>query len=228
MIMDHYEFLAKLYEITKPRVYLEIGVQAGKSLELALPHAGKIAGVDIDTSNAMHVGGLRVGLYECTSYDFFHVHVPDFVNPETDESELDLVLIDGSHLIEDVWQDFLGAETLAGPRTIICFDDVLPRNNYEATREAHEGAWAGDTWKIWGLLQERRPTMEMHLVDVQPCGKLIVFPNSLDPRMPPEREIAWDVICDYMPVPNEILTRADAIDPEEAFSMVRAWLEQAS
>ncbi len=223
--MDHYEFLAKLYEITKPRVYLEIGVQAGKSLELALPHAGKIAGVDIDTSNAMHVGGLRVGLYECTSYDFFHVHVPDFVNPETDESELDLVLIDGSHLIEDVWQDFLGAETLAGPRTVICFDDVLPRNNYEATREAHEGAWAGDTWKIRDLLMNQRPGLPLILADVQPCGKLLAFP-ALDAGERSEHDIPWNMVSDYMPVPNEILTRQDAIAPEAALARVEMWMEK--
>lgn len=216
--MDHYEFLAQLYEIVKPRVYLEIGVRSGDSLQLALPHAGRIAGVDIDTSQALHLASPTVGLYECSSYDFFHVHVPDFTN-ENDESELDLVLIDGSHRIEDVWQDFLGAEVSSGPRTIICFDDVLPRNSWEATRDPHEGAWAGDVWKIWYLLREQRPDMLKIMVDTQPCGKLLVFPNT-DGGLRTGDPIDWDKVTIEVPVPNEILNRSMTMAADLALAYV--------
>jgi hypothetical protein len=226
MSMDHYEFLGKLYETVQPRIYLEIGVQSGRSLSLAVPHCGRIAGVDIDMSNVVPAAkGPNVGLYECTSYEFFNDHQPDFTNVDG-ESELGLVLIDGSHLIEDVWGDFLGAEALAGGRTIICFDDVLPRNNYEATRDFHEGAWAGDVWKIWYLLQEQRPYYPAWLVDTQPCGKLIVLPNGNLPKDLPAMD--WDKITDYAVVPNEILNRQATIPAEAALSFIDELITRGS
>jgi hypothetical protein len=215
--LDHYEFLEDLYEALTPRIYLEIGVQSGYSLFLAKPYCQRIAGVDVDMGNlTFPIQAPNVGLYECTSQAFFTEHQPDFTN-EAGESELDLVLIDGSHLIEDVWGDFLGAEALAHSGTVICFDDVLPRNNYEATREFHEGAWAGDVWKIWYLLKEQRPYYPAWLVDTQPCGKLIVLPNGNLPKDPPAMD--WGKITDYAVVPNEILARTEVIPADEALDL---------
>lgn len=222
--IGHYTFLATLHLLLKPRAYLEIGVQTGRSLAMALD-AKQVVGVDIDFSNLTYeVNAPHVTLAECTSEEFFS-RAPSFVDPDTDESTLDLVHIDGSHLAEDVWLDFRGAETLAGPRTIIAFDDMLPRNNYEASREFHEGDWTGDAWKVGYLLKERRPTMPMLYVDTHPTGFLVCWPaGATEGGCDPMPAINWERITSYQPVPNEILNREVAVSAADALLTIGRWL----
>ena len=207
-----HEFLAMLHEHFKPRAYLEIGVDQGDSLILADPSKVRV-GVDITMDRLRHnVNEPNTVLVECPSAEFFESG-PDFTD-EHGDCTLGLVFIDGSHNIEDVWLDYLGVEQLCGEDTIVVFDDVLPNTQFEATRQFHEGNWAGDAWKIRYLLAEKRPLMQTILVDYSPCGSLVCLPgryadpvpaDDLDPAFVANEE-----------VPEATLTRVNAITAEQA------------
>lgn len=215
-----HEFLAMLHEQFKPRAYLEIGVDQGESLRLADPSKVRV-GVDITLDNLRHnLNEPNTALVECPSALFFSA-APDFTDEEGN-STLGLVFIDGSHLIEDVWADYLGVEKLCGPDTIVVFDDVLPNTQHEATREFHEGNWAGDAWKIYFLLMGRRLGLPMALVDYSPCGGLVCLPGrrTLKDR---HNELSPDFIANEE-VPEVILTRETTATPEQVISWLNAEL----
>ena len=129
-----HEFLAMLHANLKPRGYLEIGVLFGDSLRLAQCPA---IGIDPDPRIRYH---LSSQVYATTSDDFFSVdHTRELLT-----FDIDLAFIDGEHLYEYALRDFMNIERYSNPRTVIVFDDVLPRNQAEAAREQCPGDWTGD------------------------------------------------------------------------------------
>lgn len=209
-----HEFLSMLHEQFKPRAYLEIGIDQGESLRLADPSKVRV-GVDITLDNLRHnLNEPNTALVECTSELFFS-SAPDFTD-EDGNSTLGLVFIDGSHLIEDVWADYLGVEALCGPDTVVVFDDVLPNTQFEATREFHEGNWAGDAWKIHLQLKARRLGLPMMLVDYQPCGGLVCLPGRRTLKVR-DNHLSTEFVASEE-VPEGVLTRESAATAEQVIS----------
>jgi methyltransferase family protein len=159
----NYQFLAQLHELLQPRGYLEIGVFAGGSLNLASCPA---IGVDPNPLTAAH-GQQRV--YRMTSDAFF----ADEGNYPDDFPPLDLVYIDGMHLFEVALRDFCNVAKHAHKGTVIVFDDVLPYNIDIAVREPLPGDWTGDVWKLAPILGGVKG-LRLWLTDVSPTGALVV------------------------------------------------------
>jgi hypothetical protein len=201
------------YQLT-PRGYLEIGVLHGDSLRLARCPA---FGVD---PNPMPYGHFaQTTLFRQTSDDFF-----SRVRPEHLGVPIDFVFIDGLHLFEQALRDFRNTEhLLANSRTVVVFDDVLPRNQEEAAREQCPGDWTGDVWKVWYFLDVHRPDLTTHLVDTQPTGTMVVW--DLKPGMPGSWEDPETVehIRTWEKVPDPILNRLEAREPNEVLSQLEAW-----
>lgn len=218
--MTRHQFLAKLHEALAPvDIYLEVGVQTGGSLHLA--HAAERA-YGVDPAPAM---------------------APEFVRPnqtviaETSDAWLgctscerptiDFGFIDGSHLMEDALRDFIYMERHSRPATVIVFDDVLPYSQDIAWRVQPPGDWTGDVFKIMAVLAEHRPDLTLRLVDVAPTGALIV--TGLD-RGNVTLEKRYDRINEeWQPrhhVPDAILAREGALQPDDAIAAVVADLDR--
>lgn len=209
--MTRHEFLAQLHELLRPRVYLEIGVQYGTSLALAV-HSETAIGVDPEP--LIPASGNQQ-LFQQTSDDFFRGNIGPPV---------DLAFIDGQHLSEYAWRDFWNVSRIMHPDGVVVFDDVLPRNNVEASRVQCPGDWTGDVWKtaralIWGQRHACR------YVDTFPTGLLVVATHGPDP---------WPVDClvpqpatftQDLPVPDDILNRAFAWAPDAALQDIKEWHE---
>lgn len=180
MQLNRYEMLTKLHELINPRSYLEIGVQTGASLHLALG-ARQVVGVDPDYSLLTYdVNQPHVHLVETTSDVFFtEEYSPSFVDPETGESTLDLVFIDGMHRVENVARDLFNAAELSHLNTVLVLDDVLPRNNVEAGRDMIPGDWTGDVYKIIRVLRQADYRSRFWLVDTFPTGMLIALKKNI-------------------------------------------------
>jgi hypothetical protein len=124
----------------------------------------------------------------------------------------DLVFIDGMHLFENALRDFMHTERLAGPGTLVVFDDVFPNHPAQAARARHTRVWAGEVWKIYLCLREHRPDLFILPVDASPTGLLLV--GGLDPN----NRVLWDRynpivranIAEDVALPTEILERAGA------------------
>lgn len=225
--MTRHEFLASLHDLLRPRSYLEIGVQHGTSLRLARP--GTVAiGIDPDPRLTVDVGAARVE--RCTSDEYFPG--ADFAitmgaaHPfAATDNVVDLAFIDGMHLYEYALRDFSYVERWAAPGAVVAFDDVLPRNQREAARVQCPGDWTGDVWRIYPILREYRPDLQIALVDTQPTGVMLVWGLNPDDRTIQdgyEEIVARWPLADT-PVPADVLGRTEAVTPARALDALRRW-----
>lgn len=162
-----HEFLQQLHELLKPKTYLEIGVQHGWSLQLS--KAPVSIGIDpnplYDDRLGQHL------LYRMTSDDFFADEEQWVDNLSNDP--IDLAFIDGMHLAEFAWRDFVNVAKYCHAGSVVVFDDVLPTTQEMAAREMCPGDWTGDVWKIFYELR-RETDYVLQLVDTTPTGTLVV------------------------------------------------------
>ena len=202
----------------RPRVYLEIGVHYGHSLALAV-HSDTAIG--IDPNPLIAPSGNQV-IHAITSDQFFTVRVDSWRRHIADGSPyipgwIDMAFIDGMHLFEYALRDFRNVEHYSKPGSIIVFDDVLPRNQAEASRTQPPGDWTGDVWRIIDHLLEFRPDLRLTLVDTDPTGLLVV--QQLDPVDGYERTPVVLRAMEF-PVPDEIINRDGSFDPESALKII--------
>jgi hypothetical protein len=101
--------------------------------------------------------------------------------------------------------------------SVIVFDDVLPRNVREPSRE-RKGmvAWAGDVFKLLEIFRDHRPDLISLPVDTEPTGLLVVLGADPDDQVLSARYeeiVDAHVYPDPQRVPEDVLRRKSAIDP---------------
>ncbi|KAF0125487.1 MAG: type 11 methyltransferase [Xanthobacteraceae bacterium] len=203
------EVLRDLHALISPDVYLEVGVRRGASLALASCSAVAIdpdphPDLAIATTPAVH-------FHRCTSDDFFFFHGEhDFVG------RVDLAFIDGMHLAEYVYRDFMNVERIMRPGGVVVIDDVLPNHPIQASRERVSQVWTGDVWRFAEHLARERADLRLTWLDTSPTGLLVIS------RLDPASRAMWD---DYNPKmrrlaqeagaqpPDRVLARTDAVEP---------------
>lgn len=199
------EVLRELHERLRPRTYLEIGVETGKSLTLAKCRS---IGVDPDFSVVFELEG-EISLHRTTSDEFF-------ARPDPTAwlgRPVDLAFIDGMHRFEFALRDFINLEKHCTWSSVIVFDDMLPRSVDEAARNRHTSGWTGDVFRIMRVLRKYRPDLELILVNTRPTGLLLVL--GLDPASTVLEDhydeiVATTVKEDPQPVPRAIFDRKGA------------------
>lgn len=164
------DVLKDIHAITNPKTYLEIGIQTGKSLILA-PRKK----IGIDPSPYLEFEIPNLDLYECTSDDFFFFHAKKKLT-----KPIDLAFIDGMHLSEFVYRDFMYLEKFMSPDGTVIIDDVLPNHPAQARRDRITRAWTGDVWRIVPTLKSLRPDLKLTLLDTHPTGLLLI--QNLKPK----------------------------------------------
>lgn len=222
MVTTRHEFLAALHRELRPDVYLEIGVQHGWSLALANTGC-RATGIDPHPQLLVDVHGATVHAERSDAF---------FARPDTDphlraavDGGVDLAFIDGMHLYEYALRDFINVERWASPRGVVVLDDVLPRNQREASRTQCPGDWTGDVWRVEPILRAWRPDLRIALVDTQPTGLLIVWGLDPDSRV---LSVEYDEILRHWPledadVPPWALDRKHAVTPGDALDEINAW-----
>lgn len=200
-----YEFLTQLHELLKPKVYLEIGVQHGWSLQLS--KAAASIGVDphplVTEEQMRKIMPGQVHIEEQTSDAFFETFpMPDEINHY---GYVDFAFIDGMHLAEFAWRDFVNVEQYCHDKSVVVFDDVLPTTVEMAAREQCPGDWTGDVWKIFYELRYETDYV-LALVDTTPTGTLVVtgFGNGNDPADLPREPGRFGVNAPLFP---EVINR---------------------
>ncbi|MGJ0515811.1 MAG: class I SAM-dependent methyltransferase [Methylomicrobium sp.] len=162
---DKYEQLRKIHELLKPKSYLEIGVQTGKSLALA-----SCLAIGVDPMPQIKVKlGSNVKVVRATSDEFFAKYASELI-----PKSLDMVFIDGMHLFEYVLRDFINVERYSSPYTLVVIDDIYPGHPAQADRNRRTRAWTGDVWKLFDVLKEYRPDLLLQSLDASPTGLLMI------------------------------------------------------
>jgi hypothetical protein len=207
-------FLSAVHELLEPQRYLEIGVRHGDSLALASCRA---VGIDPAFTLSSELD-CDLALIRTTSDEYFAR--PDPL-AATGGKPFDLAFIDGLHLFEFALRDFMHVEKHSSPRSVIVFDDVLPRTVDEAARVRHTAAWTGDVYPILAVFAKYRPDLIVIPVDTQPTGLLLVM--GLDPDNSALADNYPAIIdefraADPQPVPAELLDRRIVVAPQRVLS----------
>ncbi|HEU4974021.1 MAG TPA: class I SAM-dependent methyltransferase [Baekduia sp.] len=207
--MRYLELLGGLHDALRPATYLEIGVRHGDSLALS---RARTIGVDPAFAIKRELD-CPLTLVRTTSDEFFGR--PDALEPFAGEPP-SLAFIDGLHLFEHALRDFMHVEERAAWWSVVVFDDVLPRDAAEASRERQTQAWTGDVFKVGEALRRHRPDLICLPVDTEPTGLLLVLgadPESDVLARHYEELLAELVVPDPQEVPADVLRRAGALDP---------------
>ncbi|QNP63272.1 class I SAM-dependent methyltransferase [Streptomyces genisteinicus] len=228
--MDRHGFLRHLHRVCKPRNYLEIGVNDGRSLALS-----RVPSVAVDPAFRVVTSiSCDVHLVRATSDDFFARRDPlvhlrtgrnpfralarrDPMNVLGGDPRLELSFIDGMHLFEYALRDFMNVERHSRWSSVIVLDDMMPRNVDEAARDRHTKFWTGDVYKVVQVLRRYRPDLVVVEVDTAPTGVAAVFgadPGNTVLRDAYDRIIEEYVVPDPQDVPDEVLSRKRAVRPE--------------
>ena len=208
--MDYLDFLARTHERLAPPNYLEIGIRFGNSLELARSPS---IGIDPAYELRTKVRDDAV-LFRETSDDYF---ARDDAMEPFGGTPATLSFIDGMHLAEYALRDFVNVERHSHWSSVVVFDDILPREVEEANRERTTKAWAGDVYKIVGILDRHRPDLIQLRIDAQPTGLMLVLGLDPDNSTLAERHerIAEEVVVpDPQDVPDDLVDREGVLDPE--------------
>ena len=207
--MYYYAFLAELHRRLAPRAYLEIGIRNGGSLAQA-----RCRSVAIDPAYSITAElDADIALFRTTSDAYFAR--PDPLAP-TGGVPFDLAFIDGLHLFEYAFRDFVRAERYSSPRGVIVFDDVLPRTVDEAARQRHTDGWTGDVYGMVEVLAEYRPDLAVLPVGTAPTGLLLV--TALDPSSTVLPDHYDEILGrfrrpDPQPVPPHLRDRSTVLPP---------------
>ena len=192
---DFLAHLARFHEALRPSVYLEIGVDLGRTLSLARPPTRAI-GVD----PALKGAGPGPAFAAATTLVPLESDV-FFASGEADRAlggeAVDLAFVDGLHLFEQALRDFVHVERHAGPRTVVVFHDCLPLDAATSARRRMTGFWSGDVWKIVPILQRWRPDLDTFLIPAYPTGLFVV--TGLDPHSHALEEHLGEAIAEWTP-----------------------------
>lgn len=203
-------FLEAVHARLAPQRYLEVGIRNGVSLAIS-----KCRSVGIDPAYSIFAElDCDVALFRTSSDEYFAR--PDPL-AATGGLPFDLSFIDGLHLFEFALRDFLHAERFSTTRSVVIFDDVLPRSVDEAARVRHTRAWTGDVYVIVEVLARYRPDLIVVPVGTQPTGLLLVM--GLDPTSTVLADNYDQIMAEYrrtdpQPVPANLLDRLTATPPQ--------------
>jgi len=170
------EVLRRIHEWLRPHAYLEIGVEHGSTLQLAV-HSQLVCGVDPVPRRIPHRLPAGTRLFHVTSDAFFASDVPGEL---FGSAPLDLAFIDGMHLFEFTLRDFANVERWCHAGSTVVLHDCLPVAEVAASRERRTSFWVGDCWKALECLLRERPGLRISIVPCYPSGLVVI--QRLDPK----------------------------------------------
>jgi Methyltransferase domain len=171
---DYLAWLANLHTALRPGIYLEIGVDRGRSLALAKPPTRAI-GVDPDPKLEVSFETDTQIFRETSDAFFSHARLDVLPNG----SAPDLAFIDGLHLFEQVLKDFMNVEAHSSRHSIVLIHDTIPLDEPTQRRTQSTLFYTGDVWKAVLCLKHYRPELDIITIATPPTGLTVI--TGLDP-----------------------------------------------
>ncbi len=190
---DYLAWLARFHAELRPATYLEIGVDAGRTLSLARPPTLAI-GVDPAMPASLPPFAVETRTFALESDAFF---ASADVGARLGHTPVALAFVDGLHLFEQALRDFMHVERHAAASSVVLFHDCLPLDRATSSRARRTGFWTGDVWKILPILREHRPDLDAFVIPAYPTGLGVV--TRLDPTSTVLAERFADLAAAWMP-----------------------------
>jgi hypothetical protein len=216
---DYLAWLARFHETLTPAVYLEVGVDAGRTLSLARPPT-RAFGVD-PSPVAPRAFAAPTRTFAMESDAFFS-------SPRADAAlagaSVSLAFVDGLHLFEQALRDFAHVEKRAARDSVVLLHDCLPLDRATSARERRTAFWTGDVWKIVPILARHRPDLDVFVIPTYPTGLAVVA--RLDPSSTVLDERFDAIVSEFTPLEwGEAAARAMPLvenDAEAVIARLRA------
>ena len=187
---DFLAHLRRFHELLRPAVYVEIGVDAGRTLCLARAPTLAI-GVD-PAAPARGEFATETRLIPLESDVFFESGRAD---AELAGRLIDLAFVDGLHVFEQALRDLTQVERRARRESVVLLHDCLPLDAATSTRERRTGFWSGDVWKVLPALAKHRPDLDVFVMPTYPTGLAVV--TRLDPESRVLEERAEEIAAEW-------------------------------
>ena len=171
----HYiEVLDFVHTQLLPRTYVEVGVNRGRSMALALPGT---AAVGIDPAPRVRARSAsappRCSGRPATTSSTATIWSGPGGRP------VKVGFIDGMHLFEFALRDFINMERHCTRDSVVLVHDCYAEGRGNRRPGATTEMWTGDIWKLAVCLRQQRPELEFVVVDASPSGLGIA--TGLDP-----------------------------------------------
>ena len=158
--MHHSDFIAILEKIYKPKVYVELGLYQGETLQKIQPFVEKGYGVDINENvfleNLKHHSNLEI-IYTKTEYFFKNF-----------DKQIDMAFIDADHCYDSALADFENVYKILNTGGIIILHDTDPEDD----KLIHPG-YCGDSYKMVTYL-ENHPYLNCTTFPLTEAGLTLV------------------------------------------------------
>jgi hypothetical protein len=205
------DVLDGIHRRLRPRTYVEIGVEHGPSMRLALPGTRAIG---IDPAPAIRWPTPRdCRIFSLESDTFF---AENRLNDLFGGLPTDLAFIDGMHLFEYALRDFSNVERSCARGSVVLVHDCLPIDAVTSERERATNVWSGDVWKLIVILRKYRPDLSVVTVDAPPTGLGVI--TNLDPTSTVLDDHYEEAVREHMDLPYSAIEH----DTNEQLAVVPA------
>ena len=173
---NYLQVLAWAHGRMRPRTYVEVGVNKGKSVSLALPDT-VVAAIDPTPKISWPITRRTTVLEMTSDCAFDEGHVDRVLAGRS----VELAFVDGLHQAEVALRDYLNIEQRTVRGSAVLFHDCLPEDEAMAARERGEARrWTGDVWKVVEWIRRHRPSLCVDVFDSPPSGLALITGFGLD------------------------------------------------
>lgn len=187
---NYLKVLEYFHRWLKPVNYVEIGVETGRSMSLAMPPTACI-GIDPDPQIKYELP-TQTRIFAQTSDDFFNQYD---LHAELDEKAVSMAFIDGMHHYDAALKDFINIERYSSHETVVLLHDCIPLDKATSGRKQTTVFWSGDTWKIIPSLKKYRPDLDIITIPAPPTGLAVI--TRLDRKSTVLRENLDRILDEY-------------------------------
>lgn len=172
-------WLRELHQRLRPDVYLEIGVENGNTIALAMAPTKAIG---IDPAPAIQKPfQTETHIFAETSDGFFAR-----IGEQLPQGPIDYAFIDGMHEFSHALRDFMNVEARSTHRTVIAIHDTIPFDEITQRPDRERAFYTGDIWKTVSALRRYRPDLTVVTIPTAPSGLTLVFNPD------PHNRTLWD------------------------------------
>lgn len=197
---NYYDCLRQIHRHLRPRTYLEIGVETGMSINLAL---SETRAVGVDPAPKLQFGlTANTVIHTLSSDDFF---ATCDVRSEFGGQPIDLAFIDGMHRFEFALRDFINVEKHCSTESTVLVHDCYPLDRETAGRvpPRTRAFWSGDIWRLVLALKKYRPDLRIHTLAAAPTGLGMV--RGLDPGSRTLEQRYAKIVSEYLALDYSVL-----------------------